>query len=393
MMHNIVSICVLLLLTVTMTEELEKKVSELEKKLGETSKVCYVNREKKFTKFSGKPEEVHDFVSEIGKYVKNRFKDEEDKIQYILEHLEKKPKTEIQLRTFSGKHSADEVLDLIVSIFGIKDSKIQIQQKFFSRSQETNESLEDYSHALMTILIEMQTIVPDLVKEFDSMLKERMAEGVKELSLRRELKRLNIERPNLEFHEFRELAYKWISESTSKKGYATCAEVSTESMSFQNLEKLVKEQQVQLTNLTAAVERLQLRNPQAEQSSHLNQDMHQHDRRGSYRGFSRGRGYGTRRGNFQNMHPNNVQQNSDMRSTGQNQVSGVKDNQNPIQNSGRKLECTYCGKENHTFERCYRRIRQQRQNGPVFSQGQVWDNQNYQNQQSGAYFDQDYEEN
>ena len=73
----------------------------------------------------------------------------------------------------------------------------------FSQDNRVDESLDDYSQSLIQMILKMEKLNPSLLWEADVMLEETFAEGVLGVSLRRELKRLNKERPNMEFYQIR----------------------------------------------------------------------------------------------------------------------------------------------------------------------------------------------
>ena len=62
------------------------------------------------------------------------------------------------------------------------------------------------------MILKMEKLSPSLLREADVMLKEIFPEGVLDVLLRRELKRLNKERPNMEFYQIRNEADGWIKD-------------------------------------------------------------------------------------------------------------------------------------------------------------------------------------
>ena len=78
-----------------------------------------------------------------------------------------------------------------------------MQQNFYSRQQKVSESVDEYAHALIELILKMEKLNPSLLKKADVLLKERFAEGIFDVSLRREMKRLNKERPDIEFYQIR----------------------------------------------------------------------------------------------------------------------------------------------------------------------------------------------
>ena len=61
---------------------------------------------------------------------------------------------------------------------------------------------------LMDIMCELRRMGWKNYTDEDTILKERLAEGVRDINLRRELQRLNEGRPAMKFHEVRKRAVK-----------------------------------------------------------------------------------------------------------------------------------------------------------------------------------------
>ena len=103
----------------------------------------------------------------------------------------------------------------------------------------------DYTYVLMDILLELRDKVPSGVKDMDNLLKQRVAEGVTDVTLKRELHRLNEERPSMKFHELREHAKDWL-DSRRKAKRTAMQEEHTTSSEFQELKQLIQAQQQML---------------------------------------------------------------------------------------------------------------------------------------------------
>ena len=98
---------------------------------------------------------------------------------------------------------------------------------------------------LMDILLELRDKLPEGVMDMDSLLKQRVAEGVADVTLKRELQRLKEERNKMKFHQFREHPKEWLD--SGKKGKKTAIqEEHTTSNELQELRDLVQEQKKRL---------------------------------------------------------------------------------------------------------------------------------------------------
>ena len=122
-----------------------------------------------------------------------RFSNERDKANFLLDHLEGAAKTEVKFQVDIRKATSAEMLDVLKAVYGSHDTWIQLQQQFYSRDQKPGEDLMDYTYILMDILLELRDNVPSGVKDMDNLLKQRVAERVTDVTLKRELHRLNEE--------------------------------------------------------------------------------------------------------------------------------------------------------------------------------------------------------
>ena len=226
--------------------QLAKERLELLSK-GTTKNVAVIPKEKKLAKFSGKgsiTEWLEDCETSLA-----RFSNERDKANFLLDHLEGAAKTEVKFQVDIRKATSAEMLEVLKAVYGSHDTWIQLQQQFYSRDQKPGEDLMDYTYVLMDILLELRDKVPSGVKDMDNLLKQRVAEGVTDVTLKRELHRLNEERPSMKFHELREHAKDWLDSGRRAKKTAMQEEHTTSS-EFQELKQLIQAQQQMLDELS-----------------------------------------------------------------------------------------------------------------------------------------------
>lgn len=99
------------------------------------------------------------------------------------------------------------------------------------------------------------------------------------MSLRRELRRMNRESPDLKFFEFRDLAMVWVKDSKQ------------EATKLESLQDIITLQQQQIDTLTNVMKEQSQRVAEVtEQHSHYNRGNFQYRSRSGYRGRPRGRG-------------------------------------------------------------------------------------------------------
>ena len=240
------------------TGELQEQIERLQGQLKEISgrKMVY-SKDRKFVKLNGDVD-VSEWLQNIGDFVKNRFTDEQEKVMFLMDHLEKEARTEVRFRIKLDKSTAEEVMQVLRDLYGARDSAVQLQQQFYSRNQSTGETLQEYVLDMMTrvnAIVEKQT---SLYKSKDEMIKHKFAEGVLDLGLRRELRRLNEERPSLQFWELRHHAIAWEESSAVPSTSETVNEVqaSSEGMKYSDMCSLLERQQKQIEDLTVMLKDL-----------------------------------------------------------------------------------------------------------------------------------------
>lgn len=228
-----------------LAEQLEvsqRKLAELEKQKPNVTVNSF--RDRKVSKFN-RNVDVDEWIQNVLTYVNSKTDSEQEKVSFIFDHLDEDAKIEIRLHIDQSKATSKELLDVLKDAYGIKDTQFELQQKFFARNQLESESLTDYSHVLMKQLFDLQKLSPDTFRDSQSILKQRFGEGVRDLSLRRELKRLNRERNDLKFVDVRDQALSWVQDSE--------VGATADSGKFDLLLQTVQQQQQQIEQLTLAV--------------------------------------------------------------------------------------------------------------------------------------------
>ena len=253
-----VDLGILIVITMATKKELEDQLGAAQEEIAEMKQFMgnlkiqdknFLYREKKFAKFDGSGD-VIDWTSNIFGYVTSRFKDEELKVDYIIDHLDGKAKREIKYRTLDASTSAEDVVQMLIEVFGDKDRAIQVQQEFYSRVQTKEESVEDYAYALTDLVIKMKKLGIKHAYPADQILKERFAEGVIDVNLRRELHRLNLEGSHLKFHQLRRRALTWVDEDKKVEDCKVMeASASIDSMSSGSLQHRLQEQEKKIEQL------------------------------------------------------------------------------------------------------------------------------------------------
>ena len=360
-------------------QELQQRIADLEQQLnaaaqqqgGATaaqpttaSSVIVHTRKEKIKKFK-ETDDVEEWIEEVEPCL-SKFDTETLKVNFILENLDQRPKTEIRLNIDRSKATSSEVFDILREAYGVKETSIQLQQEFYTRKQQPTESIEDFSYALMDKAINLKKMKLKAFQKPNEILKEVLAEGVNDINLKRELRRLNTEQPTLTMHELMDRATKWDKDKEQQKelDVETCSQTSTMSTLLQAFQ----EQQEEIKKLSEAMQS-RGRGQNRGRGYYRGQNRGNSWSRGQYRGNSRGRGQGRghswERGYDQGNNP--PAQPSTWNGTGQQQPEAATPQQSPQMenaNNGevtRNNNCFYCNQPNHIQRFCLQKRRDERQ--------------------------------
>ena len=205
--------------------EIERLKAELEaerkaKATGTIPKVLYLNRERKQTYLSGRPQkesdpDVDQWLDDIETYIKT-LDSEDRKKEYITHahHLTGKARDEIRFRPVSDRNDSNKIISILRSTFGKRESTVRLQQELFVRKQHSDESLYDYSLELLKMAYAIEKKDADAFQDKDNLLTEIFIEGIKDSSIRGELYHIRNDDPDISFFEFRKVC-EWFDKGTS----------------------------------------------------------------------------------------------------------------------------------------------------------------------------------
>lgn len=244
----------------------------------------YMTRERKLPKLRGPKQksedpDVEEWVADMENVISSRPMKPKEATEYILDHLVGEAKAEIRHRPTSVREDPKEMLAVIQEVFGDKRALSNRYEDFYRRQQSAQESLLDYSIALLKAWGRIEQDAKPEMKagNKDQLLKDRLTEGVRDEPLKRELRRLNMELPDLTFWQFRERALKWLGAPEERMVMAAVKESVATPKSDPDaptLMEMLKSQQEELAKLREEVRKLAM------------------GRRGGYSGRARGQGRG-----------------------------------------------------------------------------------------------------
>ena len=205
-------------LTMATVKKLKEQIKELQEELNQKQslemnkrKVVYLAPTREMSKFSGyvrKDGDIHidDWIEEIQNAIEIRGLSREESIDFIYSNLTGSAKDEIRYRNYDERHNPTAIFRILRETFGEREGITVLQRQFFERKQETGESLRKFSYALMEFIKKVTKKDKNIVSNADQLLCEQFAQNVKDVSLRRELKKLLRQRPCINFLDFRDEA-------------------------------------------------------------------------------------------------------------------------------------------------------------------------------------------
>lgn len=181
-----------------------------------TRSYVYIPREKQIVPFSGDLgkdcQNVDEFIEELERVIRVRGLNSEDQVDFILSHLRGSALDEVKLCMGGEDKSAEDMFSYLRAAFREKRSTSQLLHTFYARKQLDSEDFRDFSHALSLMLNAALQQAPQCVPNVQRALRDQFIEGVRDLALRRELRKVVRERPDATLFEVREEALLWCSE-------------------------------------------------------------------------------------------------------------------------------------------------------------------------------------
>ncbi|XP_063951585.1 uncharacterized protein LOC129271552 [Lytechinus pictus] len=253
-------------------EALKAALKAREVKAEETGKVqaarpVYVAPGRRLEVFAGRPtrqsdQGVHDWVAGVRAQLELRGIKGKEAAAFIREYLEGDARREVSGRGEDIKDDPESIFSVLTKVFGDGNSLPRLQQSFYSFEQGPSFDLLSCSLQLVDLFDRMVQLDPTLKVQREPSLKSRFAEAVRDEALRRELRRLNIESPQLSFFELRDRALEWLGPVQTKRKDASVRTMVADPEVMELLKKQaeqMEQQQKQLDKINAILSRRQPR--------------------------------------------------------------------------------------------------------------------------------------
>lgn len=226
----------------------------------ELVKVVYPPRDRKIKKFSGDIKEdlylLEDFLQEVESVLSSTGREPAEHADFIISNLEGPAREEIKCLSREDQTKPELIKDALREVFGEKSGQAHLMSLLYMRRQESQESLQQYSLALLLLAHRVANQKGDA----EGVLRDIFAENVADASLRRELKRHLRDKPEVTFRELRQYALKWEQDGncqTKTKAKVSSQEAQATPNREQNdvLATLAKQQEA-IDKLTAGMQEL-----------------------------------------------------------------------------------------------------------------------------------------
>lgn len=198
----------------------------------------YVPRERHIAPFSGDIDKdgrsVDEFIEEVERVLSARNQSPPEQFDFVMSLLRGSALEEVRLRKDEETDQIGDLFSYLREAFGDKRSASQLLQYFYSCKQKEGEDIRDFSHALSQALSSVMKQHPGSVANGKLALRDQFVDGVRDPSLRRELRKYVRAHPESSLIEVREEAYLWVSEepTASAKGMKSkakaCSHMATD---------------------------------------------------------------------------------------------------------------------------------------------------------------------
>ena len=151
-----------------------------------------VRREKPLKTFTGESS-VQEWIDDCKSALEERKGAEA--VSFIKHHLGGQAKKEVKLNQIS-KPTPESIFKILIEQFGQKGSFNEAVQAFYARRQKEGEDMRDYSYDLIELMTKIEQWKPGSVPNKDEVLRDQLIAGIRDATLRRELKQRVIDKPD-----------------------------------------------------------------------------------------------------------------------------------------------------------------------------------------------------
>lgn len=224
--------------------ELEKQLEELKGKISAPTKVeVTVPPSRKLSKFNGLDIDVTDWIEDARGAIGGLKTSEQ--IAFLKRHLEGEARKEVGLQPGKNIQKAEDIFTVLKEAFGERRSAAKLKKLLYSRVQEKNESVRDFTRSIMDLA---SRLPKETEKTRDAMLKEVIVDNLRSRSVREACDIILRDHPETDFADLRTAAIRL----GDKEDQSECAKICA----VEDDGRESKESTEALTQLTATVQQL-----------------------------------------------------------------------------------------------------------------------------------------
>ena len=165
-------------------------------------------------KFSGELGDgpVVDFIAEAQRIIAAYDLEGQLAVELLLKHLDGQARREVLAQAPAARAIAGDVLGLLREAFGDQRPLTQLLTAFHCRQQRPAETVLEFSHSLQVLATRITSRDPDTRSARS--LPDRFCEGLAEMALKRELRRMARENAVITLAVLRQEALHWVREES-----------------------------------------------------------------------------------------------------------------------------------------------------------------------------------
>ena len=216
-----------------------------------TSIKVYIPHERPICVFRGDEDDVDAFIRETEQVIRSRGLKNPDDIELVTSYLEGEARREVTMRpNYDGIQALYTVLR---DAYGDARTVPQLLRAFYDRKQRNGETLRHFSHSLETLASKIAARHEGALPQSDATKRDQFAEGLFDVALRQNIKRMIRDSADVTFLQIRKEACLWAEET---EGSAACQNMSTTMTQDTKLMDIVSSLTEQMAQLTSAMAKL-----------------------------------------------------------------------------------------------------------------------------------------
>lgn len=209
-------------------EDLTARIAQLETQLAQKTSVK-VTHQRKLERFSGKVKSKTDDWIEDAKAIL-RSVAEDEKVPFLLGHLESVAREEIKFAEETDKDTVDKIFKILEDNFGEKRTDAQLKTLLYEQCQKPPQTVREFSRELLELASKMKS-----QEGREAMLIEAFKENLSDSYVRREVKKKHKDTPNIKFTALRDFAIDLAEDEVCKSANASSNAVSANNVVESNV--------------------------------------------------------------------------------------------------------------------------------------------------------------